>query len=131
MSVGFASTIGGYLALQSLVYGSKEVYTLWSSAGLRERLVDLGAYAGCTVDQILIGTQFNRGIRAYTLVYEALMTLWLSAFFSGAQRKDTWPVLKKKEPKTKVCQQLRCSMTTYGILPIVKRVTENCQALTI
>ena len=54
---------------------------LWSSAGLRELLVDSGAYAGCTVDQILIGKQFNRGIRAYTLVYEALMTLWLSAFF--------------------------------------------------
>jgi hypothetical protein len=47
---------------------------LWSSAGLRELLVDSGAYAGCTVDQILIGKQFNRGIRAYTLVYEALMT---------------------------------------------------------
>ena len=50
-------------------------------AGLRELLVDSGVYAGCTVDQILIGKQFNRGIRAYTLVYEVLMTLWLSAFF--------------------------------------------------
>ena len=43
---------------------------IWATAGLRDLLVDSGVYAGCTVDQILQGNQFNRGIRAYTLAYE-------------------------------------------------------------
>ena len=42
-----------------------------ASAGLRDLLVNSGAYAGCTVDQILQGKQFNHGVRAlYTLAYE-------------------------------------------------------------
>ena len=63
--------LGGFHTLSCYI---SAVGRLWSSAGLRELLVDSGAYAGCTVDQILIGKQFNRGIRAYILVYEALMT---------------------------------------------------------
>ncbi|CAG2255153.1 unnamed protein product [Mytilus edulis] len=43
---------------------------IWASAGLRHLMVDSGAYAGYSVDQILQGTQFNRGVRAYTLAYE-------------------------------------------------------------
>jgi hypothetical protein len=53
---------------------------LWTSptTGLRDLLVDSGVYAGCTVDQILQGKQFNRGVRAYTLAYEALAALnWI------------------------------------------------------
>lgn len=38
-----------------------------ATAGLRDLFVDSGVYAGCTVDQILQGKQFNRGVRAYTL----------------------------------------------------------------
>ena len=62
---------------------------IWASAGLRDLLVDSGAYAGCTVDQILQGKQFNRGVRAYTLAYETVMALWFKKFFQWCsnQRK--------------------------------------------
>ena len=35
---------------------------LWADGGLRDPLVDSGVYAGCTVDQMLSGTQFNRAM---------------------------------------------------------------------
>jgi hypothetical protein len=37
--------------------------------------------AAGTVEQMMTGKQFNRAVRALTLVYEALSSLWLSAFF--------------------------------------------------
>ena len=54
---------------------------IWATAGFRDLLVDSGVYAGCTVDQILQGKQFNRGVRAYTLAYEAITALYFHAFF--------------------------------------------------
>ncbi|CAG2201224.1 unnamed protein product [Mytilus edulis] len=36
---------------------------LWASAGLSDLLVDSGIYASNTVDQMLVGKQFNRGVR--------------------------------------------------------------------
>jgi len=41
-------------------------------------MVDSGVYAGCTVDQMLSGKQFDRAVRRLTLVYEALMSLWFA-----------------------------------------------------
>lgn len=54
---------------------------LWCDAGLSDILVESGIYASCTVEQILAGKQFKRAVRALTLVYEALMSLWLTMFF--------------------------------------------------
>jgi len=48
---------------------------LWADGGLRDLLVDSGVYAGCTVDQMLSGKQFNRAIRGLTIAYEALSSL--------------------------------------------------------
>ena len=63
---------------------------IWASAGLRDLLVDSGAYAGCTVDQILQGKQFNRAVRTYTLAYETVMALWFKKFcqWCSSQRKN-------------------------------------------
>jgi hypothetical protein len=61
---------------------------IWATAGLRDLLVDSGVYAGCTVDQILQGKQFNRGVRAYTLAYEALTALNFHAFFQCGQMSE-------------------------------------------
>jgi hypothetical protein len=36
-------------------------------------------YAAGSVEQMMTGKQFNRAVRALTLVYEALSSLWLSA----------------------------------------------------
>jgi hypothetical protein len=48
--------------------------------GLKDILVDSSVYAAGTVDQMMCGKQFNRVVRALILVYEALRSLWLSAF---------------------------------------------------
>ncbi|CAG2197605.1 unnamed protein product [Mytilus edulis] len=53
---------------------------LWGDGGLSDLLVDSGVYAGCTVEQMLSGKQFNRAVRALTLTYEAMMSLWVSSF---------------------------------------------------
>jgi hypothetical protein len=54
---------------------------LWGDCGLKDILVDSSVYAAGTVDQMMCGKQFNRAVRALILVYEALRSLWLSAFF--------------------------------------------------
>jgi hypothetical protein len=61
---------------------------IWATAGLRDLLVDSGVNAGCTVDQILQCKQFNRGVRAYTLAYEALTALYFHAFFQWCLNED-------------------------------------------
>jgi hypothetical protein len=45
-------------------------------------------YAAGSVDQMMTGKQFNSAVRALTLVYEALSSLWLSAFLEYACPKD-------------------------------------------
>ena len=54
---------------------------LWADGGLRDLLVDSGVYASGTVDQMLLGKQFNRAVRGLSLAYEALMSVFLGAFF--------------------------------------------------
>lgn len=58
---------------------------LWGDCGLKDILVDSSVYAAGTVDQMMCGKQFNRAVRALILVYEALRSLWLSAFFQWCE----------------------------------------------
>ena len=58
---------------------------LWADGGLRDLLVDSDVYAGCTVDQMLSGKQFNRSVRGLILAYEAMAELWLSSFFKWCE----------------------------------------------
>ena len=48
-------------------------------------LVDSSVYAAGTVDQMMCGKQFNHTVRALILVYKALRSLWLSAFFQWCE----------------------------------------------
>ena len=48
---------------------------IWGSAGLKDMLVNSDVYAEGTVDMILQGKEFNRGIRAFILAYETLSQL--------------------------------------------------------
>jgi len=52
---------------------------MWAVGRLRDLLVDSGVYAGNTVEQMLTGKQFNRAVRGFTLVFEALNTLYIAA----------------------------------------------------
>jgi hypothetical protein len=45
---------------------------------------------------MMTGKQFNRAVRALTLVYEALSSLWLSAFFEWCRENDILTALKDK-----------------------------------
>lgn len=74
--------LGGFHALSCFI---SAIGKLWSDGGLHDMLVDSGAYAGCTVDQMLTGKQFNRAVRGLTIVYEALMSLGLCFFFRWCQ----------------------------------------------
>jgi hypothetical protein len=65
--------LGGFHTLFCFI---ASIGKLWADGGLRDLMVDSGVYAGCTVDQMLSGKQFNRVVRGLTLVYEALMSLW-------------------------------------------------------
>ena len=53
-------------------------------------------YAAGSVEQMMTGKQFNRVVRALTLVYEALSLLWLSAFFEWCRGNDILTALKDK-----------------------------------
>jgi hypothetical protein len=69
VSLEFASTIGAY--------DTTEYSGLYSE----DLLIEFSVYVARTVEQMMTGKQFNRAVRALTLVYEALSSLWLSAFF--------------------------------------------------
>jgi hypothetical protein len=58
--------------------------------------VVLLVYAAGSVEQMMTGKQFNRAVRALTLVYEALSSLWLSVFFEWCRENDILTALKDK-----------------------------------
>ena len=53
---------------------------VWGSAGLKDMLANSDVYAEGTVDMILQGKEFNRGIRAFILAYEAMSQLRFECF---------------------------------------------------
>jgi hypothetical protein len=57
-------------------------------------------YAAGTVDQMMTGKQFNSAVRALTLVYEALSSLWLSAFFEWCRENDILTAHKDPSPQS-------------------------------
>ena len=52
----------------------------WADGGLRDLLVDSGVYAGNTAELMLVGKEFKRDVRVFTLVFEALQVLFIAAF---------------------------------------------------
>lgn len=63
---------------------------LWASAELYDLLVDSIIYGPNTVDRLLVGKQFNRGIRVLSLAYDALIALLfsLNAFFNWCKNAN-------------------------------------------
>jgi hypothetical protein len=52
---------------------------LWADGGRRDLLVDSGVYAGNTAELMLVGKEFNRDVKGFTLVVEALQVLFIAA----------------------------------------------------
>ena len=48
------------------------IYKRFRDAGLRDLMIQPGVLAERSVDQALFGKMYNRGIRSYKLLYEAL-----------------------------------------------------------
>ncbi|CAG2187720.1 unnamed protein product [Mytilus edulis] len=77
--------LGGFHGVSCFI---ATVGKLWESAGLSDLLVDSGIYASNTADQMLVGKQFNRGVRGLTLAFEALMVLLFKAFFNWCRDEN-------------------------------------------
>jgi hypothetical protein len=76
--------LGGFHTLCCFI---ASIGKLWGDAGLRDLLVESDVYAALTADQMLAGKQFQRGLRGLTLAYEALLEMWISAFFKWCQQE--------------------------------------------
>lgn len=61
---------------------------LWADGGLRDLLVDSGVYAGNTAELMLVGKEFNKDVRGFTLVFEALQALFIAAFIHWCRTFD-------------------------------------------
>ena len=58
---------------------------LYSGSGLEDLLIESGIYNECTVTKVLHGKSYNRGVRTWKLVFEAMMRLKLRSFCEWAQ----------------------------------------------
>lgn len=64
---------------------------IWGDACLRDMLTGSEVYAGKTVDSMLAGKQFYRGLRGLTLCYEVLVTLLIENFFDWIEKNNKDP----------------------------------------
>ncbi len=69
---------------------------LWGSGGLCDILVDSGVYAAATVDQILMGKQYNRATRALCLSYEAFMHVFMTQLINWLNDRESWEQIPKE-----------------------------------
>lgn len=49
-------------------------------SGLTDAWIESGIYSDVTVESIIKGTHYNRGVRAHKVTYEALWTILLVIF---------------------------------------------------
>ena len=88
--------LGGFHALSSYIAAIGKIY---GDGGLKDLLINAGVFAPCTTVQLLAGKHFHRAIRGLTLVFEALMRLWMSSFIK-------WLEDEQKEVPREVWKQL-------------------------
>jgi hypothetical protein len=69
--------LGGFHSLSCFL---SSIGKLWADGGLRDLLVDSGVYTGNTAELMLVGKEFNRDVRGFTLVFDALQVLFIAAF---------------------------------------------------
>ena len=69
--------LGGFHSLSCFL---SSIGKVCADGGLRELLVDSGVYAGNTAELMLVGKEFSKDVRGFTLVFEALPILFIAAF---------------------------------------------------
>ena len=65
--------LGGFHNLSCFL---SSIGKLWADGGLRDLLVDSGVYVGNTAELMLVGKEFNRDVRGFTLVFEAIQVVY-------------------------------------------------------
>jgi hypothetical protein len=61
-----------FVCNQPFTISSRPSSKLWGDGGLKDMLIESSVYAAVSVEQMMTAKQFNRAVRALTLVYEAL-----------------------------------------------------------
>ncbi len=69
--------LGGFHTLSTFIAC---IGSIWGDAGLKDMLADSETYAHATVESMLSGKQFHRAIRGLTLVFEALVQIFITNF---------------------------------------------------
>ena len=77
--------LGGFHSVSCFL---SSIGKLWADGGLRDLLVDSGVHAGNTAELILVGKEFNRDVRGFTLVFEAMQVLFIAAFIHWCRTFD-------------------------------------------
>ena len=77
--------LGGFHSLSCFL---SSIGKRWADGGLRDLLVDSGVYAGNTAELMLVGKEFNRAVRGFTLVFEALQVLFIATFIHWCRTFD-------------------------------------------
>ena len=77
------------------------IYKWFKDAGLRDLIIQLGLLAEGSVDQVLSGKMYNRGVRVYKLMYGALFSLFLDAM-EDFHKDDCWNSYFIEDGKTRV-----------------------------
>jgi hypothetical protein len=62
---------------------------------------------------MMTGKQFNSAVRALPLVYEALSSLWLSAFFEWCRENDILTVRKDKLSPVVIFKAIMHKLLSY------------------
>ncbi len=88
---------------------------VWGTAGFHDILAD-SEYSPGSVDQILTGKQHNIGIRAMTLMYEALIETYIESFISWLQDESD------QEGEQKLSNQLGEAHTAFR-MPDISSLT--------
>ena len=68
---------------------------MFRDAGLRDLAVESGVIAEGSIEKVLDGKQYNRGVRLHKLTYEALMRLAWAGFFEWLENNhnsDIWVI---------------------------------------
>jgi hypothetical protein len=65
-----------YAIAKQVEWAKQDTFSkLWGDGGLKDLLIESSVYAAGSVEQMMTGKQFNRAVRALTLVYEATRIL--------------------------------------------------------
>ena len=77
--------MGGFRIALNYLYLLGKMY---SNSGLEDLWIESGVYASGTTAAIIAGKQYNRGVRAHKIAYEAMVRLQWRAFIGRLSEQE-------------------------------------------